>query len=147
MSDPAPNSSVKIWNHDIEPDQGCQFGFTTSPDETTIIVICQTCGDPKPAEIGLAKSESHPPNVWNELPFSHDPGGSANPEPAIAEVCIRHLEDVARNKQARRQVRQFLGINQPRGDASTQLPKATHKALAKAANRMKSDTAAWRADH
>ena len=147
MSDPAPNVSVRIWNHDIEPDQGCQFAFTTCPDETTIIVICQTCGNLPLAKIGLAKSEDHPPNVWSELPLSHYPEGSPDPEPAIAQVCIRHLEDVARTKQARRQVLQFLGMNQPRGDASAQLPKATHKALAKAADRVKSQTAAWRADH
>ena len=72
--------------------------------------------------------------MWNEPPFSHYPEGSADPEPAIAELCIRHLEDVTRAKQARPQVRQFLGINQPRRNDSTQLPKEAPKALARAAN-------------
>lgn len=144
MNTPAPNANVKIWNHDIEPDQGCQFGFTTSADEATIIVLCQTCGDPPLAEIGLAENENHPPHQWQELPSNPLAEGNANLEQSIAEVCIRHLKEVARNKQARRQVRQFLGINQSHGNANDQLPKPSHKALAKAANRVKADIARWR---
>ena len=143
MNTPAPNANVKLWNHDIDPDQGCQFGFTTSADETTIIVLCQTCGDPPLAEIGLAESDNQPPHVWQELPSNHLAYGSADPEQAIAEVCIRHLEQVARDRRARQQVRQFLGINQPHGNASAQLPKASHKALARAASRVKANIAKW----
>ena len=143
MNNPAPNINHKLWNHDIDPDQGCQFAFTTSTEETTIIVFCQTCGDPPLAEIGLAESDNQPPHVWQELPSNQYAYGSTDPEQAIAEVCIRHLEEVARNKQARRQVRQFLGINQPHGNANNQLPKPSHKALAKAAKRVKADIARW----
>ena len=64
MFNPAPNINVKLWNHDIRPDQGCQFGFTTYPEEATIIVTCQTCGDHPLAEIGLVESYNNPPHMY-----------------------------------------------------------------------------------
>ena len=128
--------NIKNWNHRIQRDQQCLFGFTTNRDEDIIIISCRTCGNQQLGIVGLFE------NRWHELRDHPLTDGALYPEPAAVRICLQHMDDIARRQQARRQIRRFLGLEQPHGQISTSLPETVQQHLDAAATAQRQAAAA-----